>query len=170
MREACSTGKMPIFPPVTFPASWLASIGAFGMSLQLISALSPLILAITERSFAVVGCGHSQRGRQLSFRAESAMIDTPRSNQSMKPTAPLRCSVSVFATDPGRGLSLSREMTSGKSASCFWDLKNRRWRRRHRAEFGTPDPIATSQRLFGGSRASRPSRACRGTLRPFALR
>jgi hypothetical protein len=30
------------------------------------------------------------------------------SNQSMKPTAPLRCKTSVFATTPCRGLSLSR--------------------------------------------------------------
>jgi len=30
------------------------------------------------------------------------------SNQSMKPTAPLRCNFSVFATTPCRGLSLSR--------------------------------------------------------------
>jgi hypothetical protein len=32
--------------------------------------------------------------------------DTP--NQSMKPTAPLRNNFSVIATDPARGLSLSR--------------------------------------------------------------
>ena len=115
-------------------------------------------------------CLERRRAIALIFPGRSAFPKRLTSNHSMKPTAPLRCRVSVFATDPGRGLSLSREMTSRKSASCFWDLKNRRWRRRHRAEFGTPDPIATSQRLFGGSRASRPSRACRRTLRPFALR
>src|SRR5437762_3962172 len=31
-----------------------------------------------------------------------------RPNQTMKPTAPLRCKFSVFATTPCRGLSLSR--------------------------------------------------------------
>ncbi len=31
-----------------------------------------------------------------------------RSNQTMKPTAPLRCNFSVFATTPCRGLSFSR--------------------------------------------------------------
>ena len=33
---------------------------------------------------------------------------TLRSNQTMKPTAPDRMHASMFATDPARGLSLSR--------------------------------------------------------------
>ncbi len=35
-------------------------------------------------------------------------VVVPASNQLMKPTAPLRCNFSVFATTPCRGLSPSR--------------------------------------------------------------
>ena len=38
----------------------------------------------------------------------AALLLRVRPNQSMKPTAPLRCKLSVFATTPCRGLSLSR--------------------------------------------------------------
>jgi hypothetical protein len=41
-----------------------------------------------------------------SIRVLSSQPHT--SNQSMKPTAPLRCNFGVFATTPCRGLSLSR--------------------------------------------------------------
>jgi uncharacterized YccA/Bax inhibitor family protein len=36
------------------------------------------------------------------------VVESDSSNQTMKPTAPLRCNFSVFATTPCRGLSLSR--------------------------------------------------------------
>jgi hypothetical protein len=44
---------------------------------------------------------------QLTLVSECLRLDTA-SNQSMKPTAPLRNAHSVIATTPCRGLSLSR--------------------------------------------------------------
>jgi hypothetical protein len=52
---------------------------------------------------------HARKWRgHWSFKEAVIVVDTQRSNQSMKPTAPLRGNFSVFATTPCRGLSLSR--------------------------------------------------------------
>ena len=50
----------------------------------------------------------SCRGRCIRVGSRRAVSHTHGSNQSMKPTAPLRCKFSVLATTPCRGLSLSR--------------------------------------------------------------
>jgi hypothetical protein len=44
----------------------------------------------------------------MTTRVISVVLSRFPPNQSMKPTAPLRGNFSVFATDPARGLSLSR--------------------------------------------------------------
>jgi hypothetical protein len=54
--------------------------------------------------FALLYCG----GCSLDFIYRAVGQGMKRSNQSMKPTAPLRYNFSVFAKTPCRGLSLSR--------------------------------------------------------------
>ena len=51
--------------------------------------------------FSPHGCGYCSRSTCMANESN-------RSNQPMKPTTPLRENSSVFATDPARGLSLSR--------------------------------------------------------------
>jgi hypothetical protein len=46
--------------------------------------------------------------REIPQPAGFPLQPRTRPNQSMKPTAPLRCNFNVFATTPCRGLSLSR--------------------------------------------------------------
>jgi len=48
------------------------------------------------------------KGREYTRPDDIMCKQLRRPNQSMKPTAPLRSNLSVFATTPCRGLSLSR--------------------------------------------------------------
>jgi hypothetical protein len=55
-------------------------------------------------------CEKRESGWQLLYvyRFPPPSLLPQKPNQTMKPTAPLRYNFSVFATDPARGLSLSR--------------------------------------------------------------
>jgi hypothetical protein len=62
-------------------------------------------------AFTVRGGEHNKKDRfEILFIEDLLNVrhQTTRSNQSMKPTAPLRNEFSMFATTPRRGLSLSR--------------------------------------------------------------
>ena len=62
-----------------------------------------------ERKLSRKTVGRTRLSSQKAFSSVAMIPFLPtRPNQSMKPTAPLRYDLSVFATTPCRGLSLSR--------------------------------------------------------------
>ena len=73
-------------------------LGGAGGKLAATSMFSQLPMSVSTTSISIL-IAHASRYRDM---------EPFPPNQGIKPTAPLQKQLSVFATDPARGLSLSR--------------------------------------------------------------